>query len=73
MTRSRRRAPFLPVTTASSDKGFKQAEHRRERAALRSAFAAGDDPPAARLFGDPWNGEKDGKLYAPEVDGVHRK
>ena len=64
MSRSRRKTPLIAATTAESDKAFKQAEHRRERALVRAALAAGhEDMPAPKLFGDPWHGDKDGKLY----------
>ncbi|ELT50986.1 hypothetical protein D584_01293 [Brucella intermedia M86] len=51
------------MTTAESDKLFKEAEHRRERRAVRSAIKAGDDLPHPRKFGDPWDGQKDGKRW----------
>lgn len=51
------------MTTAESDKAFKQREHRRERAAVRDALAAGADLPHAKKFGNPWASEKDGKQY----------
>ncbi|MEL4378367.1 hypothetical protein [Brucella cytisi] len=37
MSRSRKKTPITGITTADSDKAFKEAEHRRERRALRSA------------------------------------
>lgn len=63
MSRSKRKNPSCGMTTAPSDKPFKQREHRRERAALRGLDLAVDDPPQARRFGDPWYGEKDGKQW----------
>ena len=66
MSRSRRKTPIVGVTSAASDKRFKKAEHGRERAAVRVTIDQGEEPPAAKQFGDPWKGEKDGKLYRPD-------
>ena len=44
------------MSTAESDKAFKQAEHSRERAAVRVALRIGADVPSPRLFGDPYGG-----------------
>lgn len=73
MSRSRRKVPISGVTGAASDKEFKQAEHRRERAAVKIAVKRNDEPPAARSYGDPWHGEKDGKLYLPDDPDRLRK
>lgn len=73
MGKSRKKNPIVGVTTASSDKPFKRAEHSRERAAVRTALARGDDAPSPRAFGDPWHGEKDGKLYMSGSDLAYRK
>lgn len=40
-----------------------QREHRRERSAVRDALATGSEPPHPKGFGDPWDGDKDGKRY----------
>ncbi|MEE9924011.1 MAG: hypothetical protein PBV01_11685 [Brucella anthropi] len=63
MSRSRKKTPVTSMTTAESDKLFKEAEQRRERRAVRSAIKAGDDLPHPRKFGDPWDGQKDGKRW----------
>ena len=63
MSRSRKRTPITGSTVAESDKAYKQAEHQRERAAVKVAVREGGEPPAARAFGNPWQSEKDGKLY----------
>jgi hypothetical protein len=63
MARSRRKNPGCGITTATSDKPYKQREHRRERAALRSVDLTNDEPPASRRFGSPWLSEKDGKQW----------
>ena len=73
MSRSRKKTPIVPVTTAESDKPFKVREHRRERRAVAAALALGDDPPAPKAFGDPWVGDKDGKLYRPGDPKLVRK
>ena len=73
MGKSRKKNPIVGVTTASSDKQFKQAEHSRERTAVRVALARGDDTPSPRAFGNPWRGDKDGKLYMPGSVLAHRK
>lgn len=51
------------MTTAESDKPFKQREHRRERTAVRDALASDKDPPHPKEFGNPWSSDKDGKQY----------
>jgi hypothetical protein len=63
MSRSRKKTPITGITAADSDKAFKEAEHRRERRAVRNAIKAGEPIPDARLYGDPWDGEKDGKQW----------
>lgn len=66
MTRSRKRTP-TGITCKDSDKPFKRREHRRERRAVNAAIANGDEPPATKEFGDPWNSPKDGKQYWPDA------
>ena len=68
MGKSRRKTPIIAVTTAESDKSFKRQVHRSERASIRTKLQR-DHPedaetrlPSRRLFGDPWRGDKDGKL-----------
>ncbi len=73
MARSRKRTPITAITGAPSDKPFKQAEHRRKRAAVRDALKKGEDPPGEKLFGNPWSGLKDGKHYAPDRPDILRK
>ena len=63
MARSRRKNPGCGMTTAASDKPYKQREHRRERAAVRSVDLTADEPLASRGFGSPWRSEKDGKQW----------
>ena len=63
MTRSRKRTPIGANTCAESDKTYKVAEHRRERAAVRDALRNERDAPHPKTFGNPWKGEKDGKHW----------
>ncbi|QIG48397.1 hypothetical protein G5V57_12070 [Nordella sp. HKS 07] len=53
MSRSRRKTAIFGITTAESDKRFKQAEHRRERRAVKVLVKAGEEPLAPKAFGDP--------------------
>lgn len=70
MTRSRRKVPFISVTTAETDKPFKVSEHRKERRNARVVVRVTLDDADPRLhsknYGDPWRGEKDGKMFWPE-------
>ncbi|MGU3286423.1 hypothetical protein [Methylobacterium mesophilicum] len=63
MGKSRRKTPITGNTTAASDKPSKVRGHRQARAAVRVAIAAEADIPHPKAFGDPWNGEKDGKHW----------
>ena len=65
--------PILPVTTAVSEKAYKAQAHRAERAAVRASLAREEDPPSPRAFGDPWSGDKDGKLYLFDASELLRK
>ena len=73
MSRSRKQVPITGMTTARSDKLFKQAEHQRERTAVKIALGKGTDAPSPRLFGDPAASEKDGKCYHHNWPGALRK
>lgn len=63
MARSHRKTPICGMTAADSDKSFKRAEHRRERRVLRQTDLSETDPAPTKLFGNPWNSEKDGKQH----------
>lgn len=66
MSRSKRKTPIRGVTTAPSDKPFKLAEHRRERTQVKARLRTlADDTalPSPKLYGEPWDGLKDGKMY----------
>lgn len=69
MSRSRRKTPIVGMTTAESDKPFKEAEHRRERRSVRAAVKQLEDAPDPKLFGNPCHAEKDGKQW---LDLSHR-
>lgn len=70
MSRSRKKHPITGITTAETEKEFKQQEHQRERARVRTALANFDADeevlPHPKQFGDPWNGPKDGKVIWTE-------
>lgn len=62
MSRSRKKHPITGITTAETEKKFKQQEHSRERAAVRDALKTDKELlPHPNEFGDPWDGPKDGK------------
>lgn len=67
MTRSRKKIPITGMTCAETEKEFKQQEHQRERARVRTALANLDDEggvlPHPNEFGNPWSGPKDGRRY----------
>lgn len=71
MARSYRKTPAGGITTASSERLFKQQEHQRERHAVKqmlSAFADDSVLPDPKRFGNPWAGPKDGKRYWADRD-----
>jgi hypothetical protein len=64
MSRSRRKTPISGITIASSNKEFKVAEHRRERALVRRALAAGtEDLLHHKMTGNEWASPRDGKRW----------
>ena len=67
MSRSRKKTPVTGTTLAETEKEFKQQEHQRERARVRTALANFDDEekvlPHPNEFGNPWAGPKDGKRH----------
>lgn len=68
MSRSRRKTPIVGMTTAPTDKPFKEAEHRRERRSVRTRVKQLDEIPDPKQFGNPWHGEKDGKQWLDPPD-----
>ncbi len=65
MSRSRRRTPVMPLTTAKSDKPYKVDEHRSFRRTCRTLIASQryDELPHPIHYGDPWLAPKDGKQW----------
>lgn len=73
MSRSRRRTPIVGMTTATSEKKFKQAEHQRERTQVRQTLHTFADDSAiqdGKAYGDPWKGDKDGRQYLRDVKKI---
>jgi hypothetical protein len=62
MARSRKKLPYVGVC-AVSDKQSKTLAHHQERHAVKKALKREMDIPASKAFGDPWNGDKDGKIW----------
>lgn len=57
------------VTTAETEKQFKQQEHQRERSRVRDALKTDKEVlPHPKQFGDPWDGPKDGKTLRKTPD-----
>lgn len=63
MSRSYRKTPIRGITTATSDKAFKKAEHKRARRALSACDLETDEAPAGKQYGNPWDAPKDGKQW----------
>lgn len=62
------------MTTAETEKKFKQQEHSRERAAVRDALRTDKEVlPHPKEFGDPWDGPKDGRQIRPADDRKARQ
>ena len=76
MSRSYKRNAITGHTIAESDKVYKQQEHRRERARVRTALMSAHDYeelilPDTKEFGSENKSPKDGKQYVP-VDHTER-
>ncbi|MEZ2349561.1 hypothetical protein [Caballeronia sp. RCC_10] len=69
MSRSRRKIPFLPVTTAESEAEDKRIWHRRYRRAEKQRIKKNPDvePLSKRHCSDPWKMDKDGHHYWADV------
>jgi len=66
MSRSKRKTPIVPVTTANSEAWDKAKWHRRHRREERARLKASGVNYVARSYKEhssPWTMEKDGKLY----------
>ena len=60
MSRSYKKTPIGGWGSTTAQKKFKQQEHRRERAAIRSSIL-NDILPHPKQFGNEWNSPRDGK------------
>lgn len=68
MSRSKKKTPFVGMSSARSEKDDKVLANRRERRVVRSRLAANPDTdalPDRRHFGNGDLFAKDGKKYAP--------
>ena len=66
MSGSRRKTPIVAMTTATTDKPFKQAEHQRERSKVKAKLKTSTDDtglPPGKTFGNQWKAAKDGRQY----------
>ena|SRR5688572_20868273 len=66
VARSRKRVPIAGITSATSEKQEKRANHQRERRLVRQMLATDPEPdllPHTRELSDPWSMSKDGKIY----------
>lgn len=66
MSRSRRHTPIHAVTGCESNKPFKQQEHRRERATVKTMLRMGYEDwqlPHPKKYGNEWASPRDGKTY----------
>jgi len=74
MARSYRKTPIGPLTSAQSDKKFKQIENRRKRRRVIIELQKLDDEkdflgPGEKEYGNPWAAPKDGKTtYTTEPE-----
>lgn len=75
MSRSFKKKPITGITTAETEKEFKQQEHQRERSRVRDALKTDKEVlPHPKEFGDPWNGPKDGKqVWLDDPERAKRK
>jgi len=77
MSHSRRKSPFMGITTARSEKRDKQTAHRNERRIVKTMLhcgADGDDLPDCRSISNVYTWAKDGKQkIRPEDERFMRK
>lgn len=77
MSKSRRKSPFMGITTARSEKGDKQAAHRLERRIVKIILHRGEDGdnlPDRRTISNVYTWAKDGKQQiAPDDERSMRK
>jgi len=72
MSRSRRKTPITPVTTAVSEAEDKKIWHRRYRRAekQRINYDADFEPLSISHYSDPWKMDKDGKHFRENPSAV---
>jgi hypothetical protein len=65
MARSRKKTPISGVTCSTSNKEFKQQEHRRERRIVHQKLLMEhyEDLPHIKQFGNEWASPRDGKMW----------
>lgn len=73
MSRSRRKKPITGVTTASSEKEDKKLWHRVFRRKNKQLLNAGEEPLDIKDVSNPWDMDKDGKVYHDDWEGAYRK
>lgn len=61
MARSKRKKPFVPITTTASEKKDKQVANRKQRRVARHAVETGKEIPRVVKTGS-WAFSKDGKV-----------
>jgi hypothetical protein len=75
MSRSKRKRPFIPVTTATSEKEEKTAANRKVRRINRTILSQTEDDEKVldrKAVTDPWTFSKDGKRRVdPRDDSQH--
>lgn len=77
MARSRKKQPFTPVSTSTSEKADKVSAHRKERRQVRTLLAVKPDVevlPHKREISNVWAYAKDGKRYrkAPRAKDMRK-
>jgi len=72
MSRSRRKTPITPVTTAVSEAEDKKIWHRRYRRSEKQRIDHNPnaEPLSESQYSDPWKMGKDGKQYRENASAV---
>lgn len=67
VSRSRRKLPILGITKKETEQQYKRTSNRAERRKAHILLATEQTEQvellSPKLFGDPWNGPKDGKRW----------
>jgi hypothetical protein len=61
MSRSFKKTPIMGIATSSCQKKFKQQEHQKERASIRSKGF--EEEMSTKKFGNEWDSPRDGKMW----------